>query len=178
MELKIFLVIMIIFAILAVFSNTLKTSVIFLGILSLTSALVYMFLNAPDVAMVEAVIGSVLTTILFLVAIQKCKILTVYYSSLKDKYSNYTNNTRDYRKIMRDIRSYCNSNELELQIVYTNENAKHFLSDGQKDILVIESEGGLSIYAQCNKESVKDLENSILKNHPQKISCIYYKKES
>jgi len=177
MELKIFLIIMIIFAVLAVFSSTLKTSVIFLGILSLTSALVYLFLNAPDVAMVEAVIGSVLTTILFLVAIQKCKVLTVFFASKDGKIAIYNNKYKEYRKIMRDIREYCNKHELELQIVYTHESAKHFLSNGQKDILVIENEEGLSMYAQCNRESVQDLENSILADHPNNIACIYYRND-
>lgn len=177
MELKIFLFFMVIFATLAIFSKTLKSSVIFLGIFSLTSAIIYLFLNAPDVAMVEAVIGSVLTTILFLVAIQKCKILSVYFASETGRFLTSNKNSKEYKKVMKDIREYCRKNELELQIIYTNENAKSFLKGGQQDILVIEGQEGLSIYAQCNKESVKDLENSILADHPNNISCIYHRSE-
>ena len=67
---KIFLIGLIVLAIAAVNTSHLRRSIIYLGIFSLISSLVYLFYGAPDVAIAEAVIGSSLTTVLFLVALK------------------------------------------------------------------------------------------------------------
>lgn len=47
-----------------------RTAVIQLGLFSLLSSFVFLFYGAPDVAMAEAVIGSALSTVLYLVTIK------------------------------------------------------------------------------------------------------------
>ncbi len=56
---------MIIVAVLAVESKKMINSVIYLSLLSLLAAVGFILLNAPDVAVTEAVIGSGLVTALF-----------------------------------------------------------------------------------------------------------------
>lgn len=52
-------------------SQSLVKSVVFLSLLSLSSALLYLNLQAPDVAFTEAAIGAAISTIFILTAIQK-----------------------------------------------------------------------------------------------------------
>ena len=64
-------VVMIVFAVLALYLKDLVSSVIALGVLSLFASILYLILQAPDVAMTEASIGAGLLTMIFLLAIKK-----------------------------------------------------------------------------------------------------------
>jgi len=65
--------IMIAAAILAIVQKSLLSAVIAAGAISLLASLIYIILAAPDVAMTEAAIGSGLTTIVFLFALNKIR---------------------------------------------------------------------------------------------------------
>lgn len=65
--------IMIAAAVLAIIQKSLISSVIAAGAVSLLASVVYIILAAPDVAMTEAAIGSGLTTIVFLYALNKIR---------------------------------------------------------------------------------------------------------
>ncbi len=58
-------------AIFALMTKNLLMSVIAVGILSLFSSIIYLILQAPDVAMTEAAIGAGLSTVIFLFALRK-----------------------------------------------------------------------------------------------------------
>ncbi len=65
--------IMIAAAVLAIVQKSLLSAVIAAGAISLLASLLYIVLAAPDVAMTEAAIGSGLTTIVFLFALNKIR---------------------------------------------------------------------------------------------------------
>ena len=65
------LILLIPLAIYAIQTRKLRNAVVILGAFSLVSSLVYLFYRAPDVALAEAVIGTTISTILYLVAMQK-----------------------------------------------------------------------------------------------------------
>lgn len=89
---QIFLLLLLLFAVLALQQRRLRVAVIYLGVFSLLSSIVYLFHRAPDVAMAEAVIGSTIATILYLVALRK-------QESLRER-------TAYVRKIREDTRSH------------------------------------------------------------------------
>ncbi len=66
-------VIMIVAAILALVQKSLLSAVIAAGAVSLLASILYLVLAAPDVAMTEAAIGSGLTTLVFLFALNKIR---------------------------------------------------------------------------------------------------------
>jgi uncharacterized MnhB-related membrane protein len=66
-------VIMIAAAILAIVQKNLLSAIIAAGAISLLASVLYLVLAAPDVAMTEAAIGSGLTTIVFLFALNKIR---------------------------------------------------------------------------------------------------------
>lgn len=66
-------IIMIVAALLAIYQKNLLSAIVASGVISLLASLIYIILAAPDVAMTEAAIGSGLTTIVFLYALNKIK---------------------------------------------------------------------------------------------------------
>ncbi|MCD5424978.1 MAG: DUF4040 domain-containing protein [Methanosarcinaceae archaeon] len=67
----IFLVLIVILSILIVITKDLLAATIIFSIYSLSMAVLFTLLNAPDVALTEAVIGAGLTSLLFIVTIIK-----------------------------------------------------------------------------------------------------------
>ena len=63
----------IIFALLAVRSKDLLSSVIFLAIVSMSLAAMFLVLRAPDIAITEAAINAGLATLIYVIAIKKTR---------------------------------------------------------------------------------------------------------
>lgn len=66
-------VMMVVAALFALYQKSLVGTVISAGAVSLLASIVYLVLDAPDVAMTEAAIGSALTTMVFLYALRQIK---------------------------------------------------------------------------------------------------------
>jgi energy-converting hydrogenase B subunit D len=68
-----FIVMLVVSALLAVFSRDLLAAVIIFSVYSLIMALMWQRLQAPDLALTEAAVGAGITTVLFVVAIFKTR---------------------------------------------------------------------------------------------------------
>ncbi|MBT6994419.1 MAG: DUF4040 domain-containing protein [Candidatus Cloacimonetes bacterium] len=66
-------VIMVISALLALYLKNLISAIISAGVISLLASIIYLLLAAPDVAMTEAAIGSGITTVVFLYALNRIR---------------------------------------------------------------------------------------------------------
>jgi len=66
-------ILLIVFAFYSVFAKNLKRAIIASGVMGLWVSIAYMLYHAPDVAIAEAVISSILATILFIVTIKNYK---------------------------------------------------------------------------------------------------------
>jgi energy-converting hydrogenase B subunit D len=66
-------VLMVLFSILAVYFKDLIYSVIFLASSSLTLALLFFLLQAPDIAITEAAVNTGLATLIYIVVIKKTR---------------------------------------------------------------------------------------------------------
>jgi uncharacterized MnhB-related membrane protein len=64
---------MVVSAALSMFVKDLVSSVIAVGVVSLFASIIYLLLQAPDLAMTEAAIGAGLSTLIFLYALHKTK---------------------------------------------------------------------------------------------------------
>jgi uncharacterized MnhB-related membrane protein len=63
----------IIFSLMAVHSKDLLFSVIFLAVVSMALAVVFLLLQAPDIAITEAAVNAGLTTLIYVIAIRKTR---------------------------------------------------------------------------------------------------------
>ncbi|NBF39060.1 MAG: DUF4040 domain-containing protein [Spirochaetes bacterium] len=66
-------IVMLVAAVVAVYQKHLLAAIIASGVVSLSASVVYVMLAAPDVAMTEAAIGSALTTVVFLYALNRVR---------------------------------------------------------------------------------------------------------
>jgi len=114
-------IILIILAIFAVQTQKLRISIILMGVFSLIMSFVYLLFGAPDVALAEAVIGSTLSTILYLVALQKYKLFTIYYKIHEEEIIDLHHFTLQNESIVKLVEVFCAKNELEPQVIYSVE---------------------------------------------------------
>ncbi|GAU77933.1 DUF4040 domain-containing protein [Fusibacter sp. 3D3] len=117
--LKLSLIVLVILAIMTVQTQKMRHAVVYLGAFSLTISFIYLLYNAPDVAIAEAIIGSTLSTILYLVALQKYKIFTVYYCLSEAEFEDQSHLTAEHLQFKKLLDKYCAKQELEPQIIYT-----------------------------------------------------------
>jgi len=66
-------ILLIMMALASIFSRSLASAIILLSTLSLFTALLFVLVAAPDVAITEAAIGSALTTVVFVLALYRTR---------------------------------------------------------------------------------------------------------
>ena len=161
---------MLIFAFLSVQTRMMRRAIIYLGVFSLVSAIIYFLYQAPDVGLAEAIIGSTLTTILYLVALQKYRVITVYYVDENEE----TNSKRKQMAlsqgkasrirqvpIINEIEQFCEYKEFELQVVETTEQYEKLKSHASHDLIIIKRGTDYYIYASRQNYLFTDLEKLI-----------------
>ncbi len=141
--LNIFLVMTIVFAIMAIQTGILRHAVIYAGIYSLLCSFIYLLYKAPDVAIAEAVIGCTLSTVLYLVAIRKYKVYKVYYCYSEDttkKKHDIINKTR------HTLTNFSLSIELELDFILSKNTAAQMITHSSYDLVIEQNQNQLTIF--------------------------------
>lgn len=151
MLLKLVFVLMVLFAVFAVQTHKLRRAVVYLGIFSLISSFGYLLYSAPDVAIAEAIIGSTLATILYLVALQKYRVFTIYYTNEDYVEINDSHINKARESILSLIERFCIEKELEPQVIYTPESLQHIQTEHQYDLIVRQGKDAVTVYG--NKEN-------------------------
>ncbi len=144
--LKLALVVLVLLAIVTIQIQKMRHAVIYLGAFSLTTSFVYLLYNAPDVAIAEAIIGSTLSTILYLVALQKYKIFTVYYCLSEAEFEDQSHLTTEHLHFNKLLDKYCAKQELEPQIIYTVDTIETIKSDHQYALIVLNETSHITIW--------------------------------
>jgi putative multicomponent Na+:H+ antiporter subunit B len=93
------------------------------GILGAIAALVYTVLGAPDVALTEALVGTMLAITLYAVAVRSSLVMRL--GVLKDEASE-TDNNYHFAKLMDEFRTIFGKRYMRLELVsYTNTQSLH-----------------------------------------------------
>lgn len=157
MVIKVFLLMMIVFAILAVQTPKLRRAIIYLGIFSLISSFCYLLYQAPDVAIAEAIIGSTLATILYLVALQKHSVFTIYYTDENDAAVNDEYINKGRTRILNLIEQFCVSKELEPQVIFTTETLENIRNSSAYDLIVRQKDSSIFVYGHHQNYHLESL---------------------
>lgn len=153
---KIFLILAVILSLLSLNTTKLRRAIIYMGLFSLVSSFVYLLYSAPDVAIAEAVIGSALSTVLFLVALKKIQVFTIYYINENNLEINDIHIVKAGTLMLRDIERIYAKKELEPLIIYTSEDYKYILETKNYDLLIHQKEDKVNIYG-CAKDYQLDV---------------------
>jgi len=143
---QIVLVLLIGMALYIVQTQKLRNAVIYMGVFSLSIAFVYMLYNAPDVAIAEAVIGSTLATILYLVALQKYKVFTIFYHVHSGEVNDAHYTHRKHADFIKLLEVFCAKQELEPQVIYTTEEKEDIMDKHRYSIIIEDHDDILTLY--------------------------------
>lgn len=128
---------LVIAAILAVESNILIRSILFLEVFSLLAVVTYTILNAPDVALAEVVIGCLFSTILLLIALREKKIFRIGYFRTEDI---------DAFHVEKYFLQFAQEYELQLDVVERDNELSLIRDRRECDIIVRIVDGDYHIY--------------------------------
>lgn len=147
-------------AILSLRTSILRNSVIFFGIFSLICSLLYLYYQAPDVAIAEAVIGSGLVTLLYLTALKRYRVYNIAFTSssfsaVSDR--QIIEGTR-HGQFIRDIEEFCFQRELEPQFVFTPDPVEALVETGTFELIIGQEEDGIRVVGNRENYVVDELE--------------------
>jgi len=170
---KILYIALIVFAFMAVQTPKLRRAVIFLAVFSATSAFVYILLGAPDAALAEAVIGSTIATVIYLSALQKYKVFTIYYTNERRQSYAQSNLLRRKNTVLRRMESFCSGKELEAHVLYTTENLQEVFDKQGWDLIVRRRGNHFTVYGMEQNYQVDDLEEYFMEKGRDLIEAGY-----
>lgn len=157
MILDIFYITLIVFAILAIQTGVLRNAVIYLCVFSLLCSVVYLFKGAPDVAIAEAVIGCTLSTILYLVALKKYSIFTVYYRCLSNDLDEITMLKSEKNQMKSILTKFASTQELQLDLINTTSSFKQIANSVSYDVIIFHSNRGIWLHGLKNSYQFNEL---------------------
>ncbi|MBN2794794.1 MAG: DUF4040 domain-containing protein [Clostridia bacterium] len=132
------LLILILLALISLQTMKLRNAIIYLGVFSMTLAFVYLLYGAPDVAIAEAVIGSTMATVLYIVAFQKYRLFVIYIHVPEVYIDDTIYKNNHYGTFIHYIEKYTAKNGLEPMIIYTVSTVNH-IKENHRFGVIIES---------------------------------------
>lgn len=158
-----FLIFLVALASVAVFSNNLQRSIIYMGAFSLILSFAYLFYHAPDVALAEAAIGVGLSTIMYLVTLKKIRIYSICY--VEEGIQAFSDNTirKVDPKILKPVEHFMEKEEeLEPQFAYTNQTLQQVLDEKQHDLVILKKDNTFFLYGNSKDFVFRDIIRSLL----------------
>ncbi|MBH1939346.1 DUF4040 domain-containing protein [Mobilitalea sibirica] len=158
---KVCLIMMVILAIASINTVKLRVAVVYLAIFSLVSSYVYLLYSAPDVAIAEAIMAAGLTTVIFLVAINKHKAIKIFYINDNTEKNDKKNKKRDkgnYPLILKDIERFLKQKELEPNIITTYGDPNVIIERENFDYLLQKTENKVLIFGREKDHHFKEME--------------------
>ena len=119
-----------------------RRAVVYLGAFSLISSFAYLAYNAPDVAIAEAVIGCTLSTVLFLIAMKKYRVITIYY--VQDEEDVTASIRKERRELTRSLENFLLERGYEPHVVATDCEDRKL---GIHDFIVRHDQNDIGIYS-------------------------------
>lgn len=165
---SIFLIALVFLALFCLNTNNLRRAIVYLGVFSLVSSFVSLLYGAPDVAIAEAIIGSTITTVLYLVALKKYQNFLIYYP--KDENSEQNLSKSEIAFINR-LESFLKNRNINPKFIYSNDSVEAILKAGKFDLVLYQTSEEIRIYG-CAEDYQMDAVEEYLKNHDSHINFI------
>lgn len=160
---NIFLITLVVLAIVALNTKKLRRAVVYLGAFSLVSSFVYLLYGAPDVAIAEAIIGSTITTVLYLVALRKYQVFSIYYANSDgDQTSRYLN---DNSTFLNNLEAFLIQREMEPQLIYAGAPIETIIDQEKFDLAIHHTDQDIWIYGCAEDYQLDAVEEYLLTNY-------------
>lgn len=176
MVLDIFYITLIVFAIIAIQTSILRNAIIYLAVFSMLSSVIYLLLGAPDVAIAEAVIGCTLSTVLYLVALKKYRIFTIYYKQ-ECASPDMIDELKQQKDIMKQsMRRFSDAKELQLDLINTTIDMDEVQKSSTFDIFIVHTTGSVTIYGFKQSYQFQELSAHLEQDLYVPIDTVYLDK--
>ena len=154
------LLIMMVFAVLAFHTRLLRIAIIYLAVISLLAALVYLRNAAPELAIAEAAIGSGLVALLYLASLKRNRVYTLAVVSEgdRDRLADHYMRRIERSPALKRIHNFFVIREFEVQVVFVPESLEEALRSDAYDLVIREDEEGLSAYMDDEDYIMLELE--------------------
>lgn len=154
---EVLLILLIPLALSIIQTRKLRNAIILLSAFSLITSVIYLLYHAPDVAIAEAVIGTTISTVLYLVAMQKYRIFTVYVvlNDMELDDSVYYDRSKD--PMIETVEKFCSKQGLELHAIYTVESLDHLIATHHNATIISETTRHHIIYGRRNHLKTNEL---------------------
>lgn len=154
------LLIMMLFAVMAFHTRLLRIAVIYMAVISLLAALIYLRNAAPELAIAEAAIGSGLVALLYLASLKRNRVYTVAVvaDGSRDRLSDHYIQHVERSRALRRIRHFFVIREFEVQVVFVPDTLEQTLQNDAYDLVIREDEQGLSAFMDDEDYIMVELE--------------------
>ena len=143
--------------ILVVVTDRLFTAVVYSAALSACIAFGYLLLGAPDVALAEAIIGSALTTVIYLATLKKYRIFTIRClpgDTRKDPL---------FSKVLEVISRSLKDHDLEAHLIESRGNARTLLERPDTDLVAEKRKDGIYLYGEADSQYLGRIREQLIK---------------
>lgn len=149
-------------ALFAILSDNLLRSNIYLGVFSLTMALIYLHYNAPDVALAEAAIGVGLSTVMYLVALKKITVYDICFVNEGGEVFDDDDIGKYMSDVIRPLETFIEKiEEIEPQTSYTNRAIEEVINDKNHDFIILQNENEFILYGHESDEVYQHIKKEI-----------------
>lgn len=169
---------LIVFAILAIQTGVLRNAIIYLSVFSLLCSVVYLLLGAPDVAIAEAVIGCTLSTILYLVALRKYRIFTVYYRCDSVDVDDLTIQKQEKEVLRTSLTKFASSKELQLDFINTNTPFENIEDTASYEVFIMHTNQGIELHGAKDSYQYEELAQIITDTMEKPVTVNYVSEET
>ena len=165
-----------ILAVLALLAEHLRIAVIYFSVLSLICSFLYLFYQAPDVAIAEAVMGSGLITLLYLTALRRYRIFSICFTNTDVASISDRDILRGSRRgeLIHDIENFCMARELEPQVTFTPQPVLDILKGGQHDLIIHQSNKKTTVLGNRDNFILDGLETLFALRYPDLNILVEY----
>ncbi len=164
----IFMLIALLFAILAIGTPILRHSVLYASIFSLSCSFIYLLYGSPDVAIAQGVIGCTLSTVLFLVAIRKYNIYTVYYCYTQAPESKSQDSSA---RVRQELSKFSAKYELELDFILSEKDTYEISSTSSYDVIIEQNNQQLRVFGDLSNYHFEKMLQYLSEKNLQVICC-------
>ncbi len=143
---EIVLISLVILAIFLVQTENLRNAVIVNSVFGMGMSFVFLLYGATDVAVAQAVISTVISTIIFIVALQQYQVYDIFCRLNEGEKGDtlYRNSSR--RHIIDLVYEYCKLESLSPRLTYTNETRREIIENHIYELIVEQKPDGTVVF--------------------------------
>ncbi len=177
--LEVVLIALVVIAIITVSTSSIRSAVIYNAVFSMAISYTFLLYNAPDLAIAEAVISSVITTIVYFVALKQYSVFTVFCHLSEGEVSDKHYRDEHHTHIVELIRQFCYKQSLEPYFIYTTAKSDEIIENYSYELIMEDREDGIvTILAHRENIKIPELQKYIYDREEQHdINFIYLEDE-